>query len=190
MGLAGGLNLYTYPLNPVTEVDPLGLEGGWNLYSYAFNNPVKFVDPRGLDIWLEGASRNLTDGATDEPYLHMSVSVGKWGQDYSSYSFGSSFLLYGEVYKDPYPNGFVLQYKKTTPEQDALFKKEMDAMVGNWGIYGVTDICRSWSIRQFENAPGKLAERPSQILPGLESPSIFSTTTRGVSTTTNTGVSK
>lgn len=25
MGLAGGLNLYTYPLNPVTKVDPLGL---------------------------------------------------------------------------------------------------------------------------------------------------------------------
>ena len=29
--------------------DPLGEEGGLNLYGYVLNNPVKFIDPLGLD---------------------------------------------------------------------------------------------------------------------------------------------
>lgn len=84
-------------------------------------------------IGLEGASRNLTDGATDEAYLHMSVSVGKWGQVYSSYSFGSSFLLYGEVYKDPYPNGLVLQYKKQLQSRMLYLKKK-------WMLWWATEV--------------------------------------------------
>lgn len=34
-----------------TQVDPLGLAGDLNLYRYASDNPVVFVDPRGLVAW-------------------------------------------------------------------------------------------------------------------------------------------
>jgi len=44
-----GFRDYDSSMGRYIEADPLGFGGGYNLYNYAFVNPVKFVDPRGLD---------------------------------------------------------------------------------------------------------------------------------------------
>ncbi len=33
------------------QPDPIGYAGGWNLHEYAGGDPMRFVDPMGLDLW-------------------------------------------------------------------------------------------------------------------------------------------
>ncbi|QNP49486.1 RHS repeat-associated core domain-containing protein [Diaphorobacter aerolatus] len=41
---------YHSELSKYLEQDPMGLSGGLNPYSYAFNSPLNFIDPTGLQV--------------------------------------------------------------------------------------------------------------------------------------------
>lgn len=114
---------------------------------YITQDPIGFVDPIGLDIWIE-------DQGPDEPALHQSINVGTPDGSYNSYSYAMGSFPHGEVYNDMKHGGKIEVYKKTTKEQDDAFDKVMKAQIGEHGYYGYDDICRSWSQRQFNSAPG------------------------------------
>jgi RHS repeat-associated protein len=51
-GLHYNYHRYYYPgIGRYVQPDPIGLRGGMNPYVYVRNNPVNFIDPKGLWIW-------------------------------------------------------------------------------------------------------------------------------------------
>jgi RHS repeat-associated core domain len=123
---------------------------GVDFYSYVKNSPIRFSDPMGLDIWIEGPS-----GA--EPLGHMSINVGDPNGDYSSYGFGVNSELPGffpgEVYQDTSHGGDFVPgyYLKTTAAQDAIAKAHLDSLLGSRAGYRPWRTCRNFSQDQFKN---------------------------------------
>lgn len=66
----------------------------------------------------------------------------------------------GEVYLDNQSGGLIEKYKKMTAAKDAEFLNQLSSELGNTGTFGISDICRSYSQRKFNEAPGRLSTPP------------------------------
>jgi RHS repeat-associated protein len=139
--------------------DPVGIRGGINLFSYAYNNIVRFVDPEGLDIWVEGPS----DG---EPQGHLSVNIGNPDGTYDSYSFGVNGDpgFGGEAYRDTSTGGEIDpdRYVKTTPEEDKAMKESLDFLVGKKADYRPWMTCRKFAKGQFDRLKKRFNLKPTK----------------------------
>ena len=128
--------------------DSIGFDAGPNFYWYVLNNPIRFTDPFGNDVWLEGPSGN-------EPTGHLSINVGDPNGNYDSYSFGvnGDSWLGGEVYKDTSHGGEILpdNYLHTTAAGDARVKALLETQLGNKAPYRPWRTCRNFSQNQFNN---------------------------------------
>lgn len=147
--------------------DPIGFDAGPNFYRYVLNNPVRFTDPLGNDVWLEGPSGN-------EPTGHLSINVGDPNGNYDSYSFGVNGdpWLGGAVYNDTSHGGEILPdyYLHTTGDEDARVKALLDAQLGNKAPYRPWRTCRNFSQNQFNRIKAMGIGTPSAPPPRTPAP--------------------
>jgi hypothetical protein len=115
---------------------------------------VKFTDPSGNDVWIEGP-------AGPEPAGHQSINVGDPNGHYDSYSFGVNGdpWLGGEVYRDVSNGGAIDHdhYLTTTAYEDAMVKSEMEGQLGNKAGYRPWRTCRNFSQSEFSRIKNELS---------------------------------
>lgn len=144
--------------------DPLGVlpddaprPGGLNhVYAYVNNSPLRYVDPTGLDYWVEGAVPGEAGWGA-----HQSICVGKRDGRRSCISFGRRpgqgtcfFNCDGHIYRDKSAAGGVAGglYRYTSPQTDRWIRNYFNTLVGTRGRWDVLggENCRVFSQDMFD----------------------------------------
>jgi len=138
--------------------DPIGYWGGMNMYTYVRNNPIRWIDPLGLDIWVQGRGLLIPS--------HGEICVGNPDGYYDSWGFGMDFgdipflgdgmgVVYRGIGGEQSIKGEVMwrtdSYLDTNDEQDETARGMLDGMLGLRDRYNcVTGNCWDFADMMFD----------------------------------------
>ena len=130
--------------------DPIGISGGLNLYAFCGNDPVNYMDPMGLDIWvLEVLSSKYSHVVVvgDNGYNEILGVPAYWvSQLNPAWKLffriaGPGEVTVGDFYLDPrnteeIGKGYkILEHIQTSPCVDMQTYEEAQRMVTEWDWY-------------------------------------------------------
>ena len=160
--------MYSPEIGRFLQPDPIGYADSMNLYQYCGNNPIKYIDPYGLDYWVQGSL-----------WGHRSFCVGDPKGKFSSYGFYPTTIKFWNspgMINGPRDNiAGNYQHKfpiKTTSEKDSEIKDTMDKLMDNYNslppeqrdayIYGLYD-CHSFANQMYDYFNDLLGLKPPSI---------------------------
>jgi RHS repeat-associated protein len=160
--------------------DPIREKSGdYNYYRYVFNNPVKYNDPFGLDIYLKTGNdakilfTNIPNPLQD--LLHQNICVDTWQngkkQRLRCFTFGATGIdlntgddwlgydaniyagvLEGTVVESFYIYGRTRKSLHTECEDDLDFERFLISKLGMKATYGLSLSCRTFAQKMFDEA--------------------------------------
>lgn len=106
-----GARYYDASIGRYIQSDPIGLAGGLNTYSYVLNNPISFIDPTGL--WPDGNPNDFrpfgqlwTAGVRSPDYVQFSLDAYVFNLSGTFSRSGNSFAGPGISRQYPNPTKF------------------------------------------------------------------------------------
>ena len=132
----------------ITSADVLRRQQLNHSYAYVNSSPLRYVDPTGLDYWIEGS----VPGEGGHPF-HQSICVGQYAGARACISFGvaeDNCLMgcRGEVYQDTSAAGPIVRgtHRVTSSEIDMEILRYFSSMMGRSGrYYLIGNSCRDFS---------------------------------------------